>query len=63
MEQRIYAEGGGAWYWLVDPAVPSLTVLGLVGRAYEERALVKGSTAHVTDDPFPVRVVPAELTG
>jgi Uma2 family endonuclease len=62
-KRRIYAEGGAAWYWLVDPAVPSLTVLGLVGRSYQERALVEGSTAHVTDDPFPVRVVPAELMG
>jgi Uma2 family endonuclease len=60
-KRRIYAEGGAAWYWLVDPAVPSLTILRLAGRAYEELALVRGSTAHVTDDPFPVRVVPAEL--
>jgi len=62
-KRRIYAEGGAAWYWLVDPAVPSLTVLCLAGQAYKERALVEGSTAHVTDDPFPVRVVPAELMG
>ncbi|MGI8721769.1 MAG: Uma2 family endonuclease [Geodermatophilaceae bacterium] len=60
-KRRIYAEGGAAWYWLVDPAVPSLTILRLAGRTYEEQALVEGSTAHVTDDPFPVRIVPAEL--
>ncbi len=60
-KRRIYAEGGAAWYWLVDPAVPSLTILRLGGRTYDEEALVEGSTAHVTDDPFSVRVVPAEL--
>lgn len=25
-------EGGAAWYWLVDPAVPNLTVLCLAGQ-------------------------------
>ncbi len=60
-KRRIYAEGGAAWYWLVDPVVPSVTILRLAGRTYEEHALVEGSTVHVTDQPFPIRVVPAEL--
>jgi len=60
-KRRIYAEGGAAWYWLVDPVVPSVTILRLAGRTYEEHAFVEGSTVHVTDQPFPVRVVPAEL--
>lgn len=62
-KRRIYAEGGAGWYWLVDPAVPNLTVLRLGGRAYEEQVVAEGSTAYVTDDPFAVRVVPAELVG
>ena len=60
-KRRIYAEGGAAWYWQIDPAVPSITVLRLVGRVYEEQALVEGSAIYVTEEPFPVRVVPAEL--
>lgn len=60
-KRRIYAEGGAPWYWLVDLAVPSLTVLRLAGSAYEEEARVEGATAYVTEEPFPVRIVPAEL--
>jgi len=60
-KRRIYAEGGAAWYWLVDPAVPNLAVLRLAARAYEEQILVEGGAAYVTDDPLSVRVVPAEL--
>lgn len=62
-KRRIYADGGASWYWLVDPAVPSLTALRLVGSSYEEQARAEGSTVYVTDDPFPVRVIPAELVG
>lgn len=62
-KRRIYAEGGAAWYWIVDPTGPSLSVLRLVGDTYEEQARVTGSEAYVTDQPFPVRVVPAKLLG
>lgn len=61
-KRRIYAAGGAAWYWLVDPAVPSLTVLRLAGQVYEEQARVEGGAAYVTDEPFSVRVVPVKLT-
>lgn len=60
-KRRIYAEGGADWYWLVDPAVPSLTVLRRSGPSYEEHARVEGSTPYVTDEPFPIRVVPSDL--
>lgn len=60
-KRRIYAEGGAAWYWLVDPAVPSLAVLRLVEGTYQEHARVEGSAAYATDDPFPIRVVAVEL--
>ncbi len=62
-KRRIYAEGGAAWYWLVEPAIPSLTVLRLAGPAYEEQAMVEGASAYVTEEPVPVRIVPAELLG
>ena len=60
-KRRIYAQGRAAWYWIVDPAEPSLTVLRLVGDAYEDHARVAGTEAYETEEPFPVRVVPAEL--
>ncbi|MGH9065116.1 MAG: Uma2 family endonuclease [Acidimicrobiales bacterium] len=62
-KRRIYAEGGAAWYWLVDTDEPSLTVLRLAGDHYEDEARAVGPAGYVTDEPFPVRVVPAELVG
>lgn len=62
-KRRIYAEGGAAWYWIVDPAEPSLIVLRLAGDSYEEQARVSGLEAYETEEPFPVRLVPAELLG
>ena len=60
-KRRIYADGGAPWYWIVDPAVPRLTVLRLRDGDYEEHAVVENGDAYDTDEPFPVRVVPAEL--
>ncbi len=60
-KRRIYAEGGAAWYWIVDPAEPSLTVLQLVDDTYEEQGRVSGHEAYETQEPLPVIVVPAEL--
>ena len=61
-KRRVYAEGGANFYWIVDPAVPSLTVLRLVGEVYQEVAHVEGSNAYESGEPFAVRVVPRELT-
>jgi len=60
-KRRVYAEGGAAWYWVVDPAEPSLTVLRLAGDSYEDQGRVTGPEAYESEEPFPVRVVPAEL--
>ena len=60
-KRRIYAQGGASWYWIVDPGVPSLTVLRLVGDAYEEDARVLGSEVYETSAPVRVRVAPADL--
>ncbi|MGH9067666.1 MAG: Uma2 family endonuclease [Acidimicrobiales bacterium] len=60
-KRRIYARGGAPTYWIVDPAEPSLTVLRLAGDHYDEEATVVGASAYLTEDPFPVRVVPADL--
>lgn len=60
-KRRIYADGGAAWYWIVDPAVPSLTVLRLVDGAYVEEARVEAHEAYEAEEPLAVRVVPADL--
>ena len=60
-KRRIYAAGRAAWYWIVDPDEPSLTVLRLAGDAYEEAARVVGAEVYATSEPVRVRVVPADL--
>lgn len=60
-KRRIYAAGGAAWYWMVDPDQPSLTVLRLSGDEYDDVAHVVGSEAYETDEPMALRVVPDEL--
>jgi hypothetical protein len=62
-KRRIYGQAGAQWYWLVEPADPSLTVLSLVEGRYEEAARVVGDSAYTTEDPFPVNVVPHQLLG
>ncbi len=62
-KRRIYSQAGALWYWIVDPADPSVTVLCLVGGRYEEAARVIGDSRYITEDPFPVIVVPNQLLG
>lgn len=61
-KRLIYEEGGAAWYWIVDPAAPSLTVLRLNDGVYEQAAHVVGDQAYETREPIAVRVVPTDLT-
>ena len=56
-----YQDAGVPAYWLVDPAVPGLTVLRLAGGSYVEEAVVTGEEAYDADFPYPVTVVPARL--
>jgi Uma2 family endonuclease len=56
-----YQEGGVPTYWLVDPDVPSLTVLELQAGAYVEEAVVVGEETYEARFPFPATVVPARL--
>lgn len=60
-KRRIYAAGRAAWYWIVDPDEPSLTVLRLAGQGYEEVARVTGSEPYAASEPVQVRVVAADL--
>ncbi|MGH9065162.1 MAG: Uma2 family endonuclease [Acidimicrobiales bacterium] len=56
-----YAAAGLPWYWIVDPGVPDLAVLRLHGDVLEEQARVSGIQPYEAADPFPVKVVPADL--
>lgn len=60
-KRHLYARAGAPTYWVVDPEVPSLTVLRLAGPGYEEEVRAVGPEPYVTEDPFEVRVVPAGL--
>jgi Uma2 family endonuclease len=60
--KRLAFEAAGVpAYWLVDPDVPSLTVLELEGGSYAERATVAGDEEFHATVPFPVTVIPARL--
>lgn len=60
--KRLAYEGAGVpAYWLVDPDVPSLTVLDLDAGRYVEQATVAGDEAFTAMFPFAVTVVPARL--
>jgi Uma2 family endonuclease len=56
-----YQDFGVLHYWLVDPLIPSLTVLRLVDGHYVEVAQVSGEMPFEATEPFPVTVVPARL--
>lgn len=56
-----YEAAGVPAYWLVDPEVPSLTVLELDAGRYVERATVAGEEPFRANFPFDVTVVPARL--
>ncbi len=56
-----YEEAGVPAYWLVDPDVPSVTVLELVDGTYEEVAVVAGDQSFTVSRPYPVEIIPARL--
>ena len=56
-----YESAGVPAYWLVDPDVPSLTVLHLEDGRYVEHAVVTGDEPYTADIPFQVTVVPSAL--
>lgn len=61
VKRALYESLGVPAYWIVDPLIPSLLALRLEGEIYRVDAEIAGEEAFVTDWPFPVRVVPAEL--
>ena len=62
-KKALYEELGVECYWVIDPAIPSVEVHELDDEGhYQQIAEVKGSDAFEAERPFPVRVVPAELS-
>ncbi|HEX9339246.1 MAG TPA: Uma2 family endonuclease [Pseudonocardiaceae bacterium] len=62
-KKSVYQRMGVPSYWVIDPLDPGLTVFELdrKGFRYELVAEVKGDKAFEATQPFPIRIVPAEL--
>ncbi|CAN5249825.1 hypothetical protein BH20ACT5_BH20ACT5_12800 [soil metagenome] len=61
LKRAAYERMGTPSFWLLDPTVPDLTVLELDKGRYRQVAYVIGDEPFEASQPFPVRVVPAEL--
>ena len=61
LKRHVFEQGGVPSYWVLDPLVPSLTVLELRNGGYVEVASVTGAEAYDAVLPFPVTIVPADL--
>jgi len=60
-KRSAYEDAGVPAYWIVDPTVPSVTVLELVDGSFHEVAVVAGESTYEAQVPFPVPVTPARL--
>jgi len=60
-KRMAYAEAGVVSYWLVDPDVPSLTVLELEAGGDAEVATVVGDEAWESQIPVRATIVPSDL--
>jgi Uma2 family endonuclease len=61
LKRHYYASGGIQHYWIVDPQARTLTVLELDRNSYVDRAVVEPGQIWQTDEPFPLRLDPAEF--
>ncbi|WP_238161205.1 Uma2 family endonuclease [Kribbella antibiotica] len=62
LKRSAYEQAGVHSYWIVEPDEETLTVLELVDGLYVERDVVVGEKVFEATLPFPVQIVPAELT-
>jgi Uma2 family endonuclease len=62
-KKAVYQRMGVPSYWVLDPLELTLTVFELDGTGfhYQKVAEVSGDKAYEATQPFPVRIVPAEL--
>lgn len=63
LKKAVYERMGAPSYWIADPRRPSLTVFELDGNGYRLVADVLGNKPFEAMQPFPVRIVPADLLG
>ncbi len=61
LKRHVYATLGVPSYWIVDLDGPAVTVLGLAGDSYVERATVTGDDPLTVIDPFPLTLRPSQL--
>jgi Uma2 family endonuclease len=61
LKRHVFEQAGVPSYWLLDPDVPSLTVLELRAGTYVEVASVSGDQSFAAERPFPVTIVPGQL--
>lgn len=57
-----YQRAGVPSYWVIDPATTELVAWELLDGAYVEVARVRAEEPFTAQRPFPVTVVPAEIT-
>lgn len=64
VKKAAYERMGVPSYWIIDPAGPRLTVFELDDTGgYVETATVTGTQVYEARQPFPVRIVSADLLG
>ena len=61
-KREAYERAGIASYWVVDPERAELVAWELDDSRYVEVARVSGDEPFLADQPFPVTIVPAEIT-
>ncbi len=61
LKRHVFEQAGVPSYWLLDPDVPSLTVLELRAGTYVEVASVSDDQSFAAERPFPVTIVPGQL--
>lgn len=63
-KKAVYEKYGAQSYWVIDPEAPALIAFELDDTGlYQTVAKVEGTNAFEARQPFPVRIVPAELLG
>jgi Uma2 family endonuclease len=60
-KRRVYEQAGIESYWIIDPDQPSITVLSLREEGYFEVGQAAGSAELAVDNPYQLRIRPADL--
>jgi Uma2 family endonuclease len=61
LKRSKYQDAGVASYWIVDPVVPSVTVLDLVDGNYVTVGEATGDEPLTLEKPYPITIIPADL--